>query len=345
MYKPLAPQTPMKKHLALLTCLALLPAMAFAEDWKIVGDKVVSKFAKDVDPNNPLPEYPRPQMERKAWKNLNGLWDYAITDRNVRPEKYDDKILIPFPVESALSGVGKTVGKDKNLHYRLAFTIPNGSDWEGKRILLHFGAVDWETIAFVNGKEVGRHLGGYSPFVFDITDTLEPSGDQELAVCVWDPTNTDSFQPRGKQHNNPQDIWYTPVTGIRQTVWLEPVPETYIESLKMALNIKNGTLTLETALKGVQQNDLIRAYIRETTNRERTVATKTTVWQATTLENPLVLEIPEPKLWSPDSPFLYGLKVEIIQDGKVVDSVDSYFGMREISLGKDEQGITRSNTA
>ncbi len=190
-----------------------------------------TRWAAEVDPTNPLPEYPRPQMVRPEWMNLNGLWDFALLpEAGPMPEQYPDRILVPFPVESALSGVTRTVGPQDRIWYRRTFSLPQTR--EDSRWLLHFGAVDWEAEVFLNGGSLGTHRGGYDPFSFDITDRIVAGQDQELVVAVRDPTN-EGNQPRGKQVLDPHGIWYTAVSGIWQTVWLEPVPESHIGSIRL----------------------------------------------------------------------------------------------------------------
>ncbi|RZJ86527.1 MAG: beta-galactosidase, partial [Chryseobacterium sp.] len=208
-----------KKYCAVLI-LSLATLGNTIAQWKPAGDKIKTHWAEEIDVNKVLPEYPRPIMERPDWSNLNGLWDYAILPvGSIEPKKYDGKILVPFAVESSLSGVQKQLGSPNELWYKRTFKIP--ASWKGKSILLHFGAVDWKTEVYINDIKVGSHTGGFTPFQFDISPFLT-SGIQKLVVKVWDPT-TDGYQPVGKQHKNPESIWYTPVSGIWQTVWLEPV--------------------------------------------------------------------------------------------------------------------------
>jgi hypothetical protein len=305
-----------------------LTAMLHAE-WKPAAGPLLSRFAKDVTPETAHREYPRPQLVRKEWLCLNGLWDYSIAlHSEPRPAKADGQILVPFPVESALSGVLRRVGESHRLWYRRTFEVP--ATWAGKRILLHFGAVDWHATVSVNGKEVGSHKGGYDPFSFDITEALTGSGQQELTVSVLDPTSS-STQPRGKQVNRPEGIWYTPTTGIWQTVWLEPVPQASIAALKIVPDLRSVRVTASVRGTGRKLAVLAEAFDGATSAAREDGSPDAAVR----------LDIGNPKLWSPDSPFLYGLKVTLYDEGKVVDEVESYFGLREISIGKDDTGATR----
>ncbi|UYQ95331.1 beta-galactosidase [Chitinophaga horti] len=316
-----------------LVAIAMHCGVAFAQQpaWKIVPGKISTTFSEQVDPAAPLPEYPRPHFVRNNWKNLNGLWDYAITARsNAAPASYEGKILVPYAVESALSGVGRTVGKDSLLWYRTTVTVP--AAMKGKRVLLHFGAVDWQTEVFVNGKSAGTHEGGFDPFNFDITALLKKSGAQEVTVKVWDPTD-EGTQPRGKQVRKPNGIWYTPVTGIWQTVWLEAVPQTYLSASKQTPNIDAQTLTVSSFVTGAKAGDKVRV---SAFNGNEKVAE-----QEVDANGTAVLKIANPKLWSPSTPFLYDLKFALVRNGKVADEAQSYFAMRKSSLGKDDKGIQR----
>ena len=299
--------------------------------WKIAGDKIRSPWAEKVNADNPLPEYPRPQMVRQAWTNLNGLWQYSILpkDQQSIPTATQGSILVPFAVESALSGVAKTVGKDSILWYKKMISAP---DTKNKNLLLHFGAVDWLCTVFVNGKEVGTHSGGYDPFSFDITGALKKGSKQEIAVRVWDPSD-DGPQPRGKQVKKPQSIWYTPVTGIWQTVWLEAVPQTYIAETRQTPNTDQQLLHFKTRIENMQAGDQVVISAWEGTAKiaEQTVAANTEA----------SLPIPNAKLWSPENPVLYDLKYAIVRKGKTVDEVKSYFAMRKISMQPDKDGTQR----
>ena len=306
-----------------------LSAKVSMAEWAPAGDKLLTRWVEDIDVAAPLPEYPRPMMTRKYWLNLNGLWEYAIQERTASaPEAYDGQILVPFAVESALSGVGRQVGVDNRLWYRRTFNVPD--DWRDQRVLLHFGAVDWETDVWVNGHHLGRHQGGYIPFSFDLTPALRSDGDQEIIVSVWDPSDA-GFQARGKQIRNPHGIWYTPVTGIWQTVWLEPVPATSIHELKITPDVDNSQLLLEVDTVG-DMNGLQYAVSVHGNGISKTI---------TTTDNQLALPIESPRLWSPDDPFLYDLSVQLVAGDTIVDTVDSYFGMRKIEMRKDENGINR----
>ena len=320
----------MKKTFILSLLWMSLASGAFAQ-WAPAGDKIKTEWAEQVNPANVLPEYPRPIMERSEWKNLNGLWDYAITDvATATPASFDGQILVPFAVESSLSGVGKTVGSQKALWYSRPFEVP--ASWKGRRVLLHFGAVDWKADVWVNGVKVGTHTGGFTPFSFDITPALLAKGNT-LTVKVWDPTD-DGYQPRGKQVNRPEGIWYTPVTGIWQTVWMEPVADKHIEDLRITPDIDARQLTVQARLNAVSPSHLLEVQVYD---GNRLVASGKSINQS-----PVQVEMPQDtKLWSPDSPFLYTLRVTLKDGDKLVDRVESYAAMRKYSTRRDANGIVR----
>jgi beta-galactosidase/beta-glucuronidase len=321
----------MKRNLIIVILFCCNFSSLMAQGSEPVGEKIKTDWAGKVDLQNVLPEYPRPQMVRENWKNLNGLWQYAIVAKEaIQPEDFQGEILVPFAAESALSGIQKSVGKENNLWYKTTFAVP--SSMKKKTLLLHFGAVDWETEVFVNGKSVGKHQGGYDPFSFDITSSLAKNKTHEIVVKVWDPTD-EGPQARGKQINNPRGIWYTPVTGIWQTVWIEAVPNTYVKGIKNTPNIHENTITVKANVANAQAGDQIKVSVWEngTSIAEETVDANTET----------SLKIANPKLWSPDSPSLYDLKVAVIRKGKEIDAIDSYFAMREISKKADANGVQR----
>jgi len=311
----------------------------------------MTRWAKEVTVDNVHPEYPRPAMVRENWLNLNGQWDYAIQPADLpQPKTWQGKILVPFAVESALSGVMKRVSSAERLWYRRTFTVP--STWSDRRILLHFGAVDWHAIVWVNGQEIGEHKGCYDPFTFDITDALKQSGDQQIVISVWDPTD-EGTQPRGKQVTNPKGIYYTPVTGIWQTVWIEPVPQAYIKSLKIVPDIDQNCVWVTADVGEFGTDTFLHAEATLPPITPGEEGGKTGFWGPPT--KPLRISLaknPETRLWSPDSPYLYDLRVTLHESPKpkgpqsfttlrVIDSVKSYFGMRNISIAKDQHGFNR----
>ena len=318
----------MRKYVIYLGVFFIM--ISLEAQWKPAGDKIKTKWATEINPDSVLIEYPRPIMERSQWKNLNGLWDYGILPfGSSRPSNYDGKVLVPFPIESSLSGVMKEVGTSREVWYKTNFTIPD--NWQDQNILLHFGAVDWQADIWLNDIKIGSHSGGYAPFYFDITPFLGDE-EQKLVVRVWDPSS-DGPQPRGKQVNEPEGIWYTPVTGIWQTVWIEPVARKSIMDIKTVPNIDSGTVTFNTTVRAAEYGDIIEVTIL---NGQATIATeKARVGEA------LVIPIENAKLWSPESPFLYRTVVKLVSDEQVTDEVKSYFGMRKISVKRDDFGIVR----
>lgn len=270
-------------------------------------------------------EYPRPQLKRKVWQNLNGKWDLALTSQEglggIAPIL---KVNVPYPVESALSGVGSTVDPKNVMVYSRAFTVPR--EWNGQKWLLHFGGVDWHAKVYVNDKLVGEHKGGYDPFSCDVTSAAVV-GENKLRVDVTDPTDAES-QPRGKQVLKPNGIWYTAVSGIWQTVWMEPVAETHIERVWCETKA-DGSVTVNTMTQGDLKG--VRLLLTAKNGRSALKAEGTP-------GKPVTFKIPRPKLWSPDSPNLYDLDLKLVRNGKTLDVASAYFGIREIRIKDDKFG-------
>ena len=318
----------------ILTCIAATCIAAIASaQWSPVGEEIKTPWASEVNPDNVLPEYPRPQMVRQAWSNLNGLWDYAITDVNAETFTAEGEILVPFAVESSLSGVGKRITKENTLWYERTFTVP--SKWKGKNILLHFGGVDWKSEVFVNGQRVGEHKGGYDPFTYDITPFLKKSGKQTLTVKVFDATDN-SMQPRGKQCIVNSAIWYTPGSGIWQTVWMEPVAKTYIADYYPVSDLKKGQIAVDVKTVGAQDGDMVKVQLLEgcvgydTENPSQTVLA-----EAVVADGKALIPVEEVKTWSPDEPYLYGMRISIERNGKIIDTIEGYTAMRSIEAKQD----------
>ncbi|RKD91324.1 sugar-binding domain-containing protein [Mangrovibacterium diazotrophicum] len=316
----------MNKRNSLLLLLSLFAALVtHAQDWRPKQAQLMTSFANDVNPEQVLPEYPRPQLVRQEWLNLNGLWQYQPGTGQSEPlpsGQLSGTILVPFAVESALSGV---MEHHPRLWYKRNFSIP--TEWSGMRLILHFGAVDYEAEVFVNGQSIGTHHGGYDAFSFDITDYLSDETDQKLAVRVYDPTDSGGF-PRGKQTWYPGGIMYTSTTGIWQTVWLEPVTETHIETIRLTPDIDQSILKLTVNTKGNASGLSISARVEDQGSPVTTIASNA--------NQEISIEVPNAKLWSPDSPFLYDLKITLSKDGEPIDYVGSYFGMRKISVESED---------
>ena len=313
-------------------CASLLVVQAYAQ-WKPAGDKIKTAWAEQVNPQQVLPEYPRPIMERADWQNLNGEWDYAIRPKGeVEPATFDGKILVPFAVESSLSGVQQLVGEANELWYKRTFQVP--SAWKGKEILLHFGAVDWQADVFVDDVLIGSHVGGYTPFSLNVTPYLSAkSATHKLVVRVWDPSDK-GYQPRGKQVSNPEGIWYTPVTGIWQTVWLEPVNASHITAIKAIPDVDKQVMhvTVSTCSPSLA-SDIVEV---ELLDKGQVIASAKGVQG-----KELRLAVKQPTLWEPSNPYLYDMKVRLTKNGRSVDEVKSYTAFRKISTVRDAQGLMR----
>ncbi len=318
--------------ICLTSCQAVQEEIPQVESWTTAEGPLATRWTSQVTPETPHAEYPRPQMVRDAWINLNGLWEYAIRPlEDSQPDNFDGYILVPFAPESSLSGVMRSVGEDAQLWYRRTFNTSELSD-DG-RVLLHFGAVDWRATVWLNGNQVGQHEGGYDAFTFDISDNIDSAvPEQELVIAVWDPVDT-SIQPRGKQVNQPEGIWYTSVTGIWQTVWLEQVPESSIASLEMTSDIDANVFRLRVNARGGADSYQVEAIA--------SVGGVQVAQQRGAVDDLLEVVIDDPRLWSPEDPFLYNLTVRLVGDGDPVDEVTSYFGMRKITVATDSSGVNR----
>ena len=312
----------------------VFPDTVLGEDrvasWTPAPGPLLTRWAAEVSPTNAHPEYPRPQLVRADWLNLNGLWDYAVAPLTAAaPTNFNGQILVPFPLESALSGVMQRLDENSTLWYQRHFRVP--AEWSGKRVRLHFGAADWHTRVFINGREIGQHRGGYDGFSFDITGSLKWSDDEEIRVAIADPTEGD--QPRGKQSRKPEGIFYMPASGIWQTVWLEPVPAICINDLKLTPDVDAQALRVRVNAASPAESVQVEV---------QALVADLEVGRATGPANrELSLPITAPHLWSPADPFLYDLRVTLKDGERVVDSVTSYFGMRKIALRKDDAGVTR----
>lgn len=322
------------RSLLILTALAAATARAQhspGNPWKPVAGKMLTSWAAQVSAlTPPLPEYPRPQLVRPRWQNLNGLWDFAVVPEvQSRPEQYQGRILVPFAIESTLGGVGRRVSKDEAIWYHRTFGLETPPR-PGRRQLLHFGAADWQTTVWINGVLVGVHKGGYDPFAFDITEALEPGRAQEINVKVWDPSNA-GIQPTGKQSLAGGGAFYTPVSGIWQTVWLEDVPAAHItaviaeatdglDAMRVRVQADGAATSAPVALSLLGENDQLLDFTKGVTGEV------------------LTLKPTSPQPWSPESPFLYNIKARLGAGG---DEVIAYCALRTVKVRRDEGGVPR----
>jgi len=306
-----------------------------------VTGQIMTRWADKVNSNNPYPQYPRPQMKRREWRSLNGLWEYSVTSSmDLIPSKYEGEILVPFCIESALSGVKKGIKPTDILWYHRMFSIP--LEWHGNRIKINFGAIDWYCIVYVNRVKVGDHKGGYSSFSLDITSYVKWDTHNEIDISVYDPTNKGS-QPRGKQILKPWAAFYTAVSGIWQSVWLEPVPNLYIDHVKITPHFDTEEIELSISeidtryeLKNRPISLSITQMICEVFDNGHLILSSSSQSM-----DSLKIRIPDPKMWSPQSPHLYDLKISLAIGNTRIDTIESYFGLRKVEVKKDEEGIPK----
>lgn len=324
----------MKLSLKICGLLLLFGMSAFSADWQRLRAPLMTTWGENIDPENVWPEYPRPQMVRSEWMNLNGTWDYykkPFVDLNYVKAfgNFDKKILVPFPVESALSGIMDKeylANTQSTFAYRKTFTLTDA--FKNKTVLLHFGAVDWKCAVYINGKEAGTHSGGSDPFSFDITSLLNSGGEQEVQVMVYDPT-TKGGQPVGKQVLEPTGGSYTPVSGIWQTVWLEPVAKNHITDYTVIPDIDNGSISLSVRSTEENSDLTVKVFIKAGNVVVNTI-------ESVPVGKETQIQVPNQRLWSPDDPFLYDLDIKLYDKGVLVDAIEGYFGMRKIDRGMVE---------
>ncbi|MEV8388288.1 sugar-binding domain-containing protein, partial [Streptomyces chartreusis] len=304
-------------------------AAAAPRAWTPKPSPMTTPWTNQVPVDNPLPEYPRPQLTRPDWANLNGIWDFAVTSADAgQPATFSEQIRVPFVAESALSGIQRKITQNDKLWYKRTFTVP--SNWNGRRVQLNFGASDWRTTVWVNGRQAGAtHSGGYDAFTYDITDLLS-GGTNTIVVSVWDPTETGS-QAIGKQRirdvapHPGGGILYTAASGIWQTVWLEPTASAYVSRLDMVPDLANSRL--KVTVRGTGTNGH-QARVTVSTGG-------TTIGTATgPVGTEFTVPVPNPHLWTPEDPFLYEVKADLLSGGTTVDSVGSYTGMRSVGIAR-----------
>jgi len=322
----------MSRMASTFVLLLLIPGVAYLQNctWTPKLAPLMTRWASQVSSSSVLSEYPRMQMQRASWLNLNGVWEFEPASNIDSPpfgQHLSSCVLVPFAPESALSGI---MQHSSMMWYRKVFAIPK--TWGG-RILIHFGAIDWQSKVYVNGQLVGVHSGGYDPFTFDITSYITSADSQEVIVGVFDPTDQGD-QPRGKQTLNPQGIWFSAVSGIWQTVWVEPVPDTYISGLTIVPDIDRAQVNLSADVRGADSAISMVHFIAQSNG---SIINQSWCYPGSQAS----LSIPDQHLWTPNDPFLYELKVYLYRNNVVVDSVTSYFAMRKVSIGKDATGRTK----
>lgn len=313
-----------------LTFVSFMASLSTANpSWQPVAGSMLTQWGKAVTPDNAWREYPRPQMVRDNWTNLNGLWDFTVTNRNApKPTDWEEQILVPFAMETPLSGIGRRLEDNQAIWYRRTF---EQGETMGERSLLHFEGVDYACQVWLNGMQVGSHRGGNLPFSFEVSEALKPGMNEILLRVIDDTDATDRYQLRGKQKIDNGGIWYTPSSGIWQTVWIEPVPATFIRDIRLVADAE-GVLKVDADLAGSHTGILEVAVSRQGDEVVSVAGSSTSV----------TARVRDAQLWSPDSPALYDVTVRLrSHDGRVLDTVESYVGFRSVGRERDEAGHWR----